>query len=241
MVIPIEDRLKFFVFVIESPSSADLYHGRSETNLLERAIGLNNIRCASRTAINLEAFIAAIRIGLQEEMVANPGLIPILHISAHGFGDGIQLSSGEVLNWGGLRELLKPVNKALDGCLIVCMSTCEGYSGSRMAMVLDDPDYPFFAIVGNGDKPTWPETAVAFAAFYHLVANGHYVTDAVNAMCIASGNPRFFLTTAEETKQGYLDFVSQKQVDTQEAVLELEINENSELPTDLAKRIRTAA
>lgn len=239
MVLPPEKRLKFFVFIVESPSSVDLYHGRSEADLLGRAVGLNAIRCASRTAINLEAFVAAIRVGLHEEMTAKPGLIPILHISAHGFSDGIQLSSGEVLDWNALRQLLKPVNKALDGSLIVCMSTCEGYSGSRMAMVLDDPDHPFFAIVGNGGKPTWPETAVAFASFYHLVANGHYVSDAVKAMCVASGNSSFFLTTAEEAKQGYLEFVKNKKVDTEEAAQELQKEEKNEPSNELAKRLRS--
>lgn len=239
MVLPPDKRLKFFVFIIESPSSVDLYHGRSEADLLGRAIGLNAIRCASRIAINLEAFVAAIKIGLHEEMAARSGLVPILHISAHGFADGIQLSSGEVLNWNGLRELLKPVNKALGGALIVCMSTCEGYSGSRMAMVLEDPGHPFFAIVGNGGKPTWPETAVGFATFYHLVANGHYVSDAVKAMRVASGNESFFLTTAEEARQGYLDFIKKKDVNTAEAVLELKQEEQTSPPAgELAKRLR---
>lgn len=239
MALPPDKRLKFFVFVIESPSAVDLYHGRTEADLLRRAIGLNQIRCASRTAINLDAFIAAIRVGLHEEMAANSGLIPILHISAHGFSEGIQLSSGEILDWKSLRELLKPVNKALNGALFVCMSTCEGYSGSRMAMVLDDPDHPFFAIVGNSEKPTWPEAAVAFASFYHLVANGHYVTDAVAAMRTASGNSTFFVTTAEEAKQGFLDFLKDKEIDTQGAVTELKEEEKSEPPDKLAKRLRS--
>jgi hypothetical protein len=238
MVLPLEERLKFFVFIIESPSPVDLYHGRSEANLLRQAIGLNNIRCASRTAINLEAFVAAVRVGLKEEMEANPGLLPILHISAHGSTDGIQLSSDEVLDWEALRELLRPVNKALNGMLFVCMSTCQGYSGSQMAMDLDDPDYPFYAIVGNAGEPTWPEAAVAFATFYHLIANGHYITEAVSAMHVASGNDRFFLTTAEEAKQGFLDLLEQKTIDTQGAVNELKETEKTEPPDELAKRLR---
>ncbi|MBW2673327.1 MAG: hypothetical protein JRD89_07950 [Deltaproteobacteria bacterium] len=115
MVLPQGERLKFFVFIIESPSPKDIYVGRTEADLLRHAIELNLIKCASRIAINLESFVAAIKVGLHEEMTANPGLLPILHISAHGFSDGIQLSSGEILYWPALRELFKPINKALNG------------------------------------------------------------------------------------------------------------------------------
>lgn len=226
MLVPPEDRVKFFVFVIESPSPQDLYHERSEGGLLRQAINLDEIPCASRVAINREAFIAAVKVGLREEMAANPGLVPILHISAHGYSDGIQLSCGEVLDWQALRGLLAPVNKALEGALFVCMSTCEGYSGSRMAMFLDDPADPFFAIVGNGGETTWPETAVGFATFYHLIATGHYVQEAVEAMQVASGNNQFFVTKADEARRGFLDFIGS--VNLAAAAEKLEAKERGE-------------
>lgn len=219
-ILPNDKRLKFFVYVIESPSAVDLYHRRSEGELLRQAINLNQTACTLRLAVNLEAFTAAIRIGLREAMENFPNTIPILHISAHGFSDGIQLSSGEVILWQNLRELLIPINQALSGSLIVCMSTCEGYSGSRMAMVPESNDHPFWAIIGNNAKPTWPETAVAFATLYHLIANGRYITDSVKAMCIASGNDSFFVTTAEASKQGYIEYI--KDINTAEVIEDLE-------------------
>lgn len=207
-LVPETDRFKFFVYIVESPSAVDLYHQRGEGYVVQQAVRLNLIQCVHRLCVNLQAFEAALTVGLKEAMDAVPGHIPILHISAHGFAQGIQLSSGETILWPQLRNMLAPVNKALDNCLIVCMSTCEGYSGSQMAMLSDPNDFPFFALVGNGSKPTWPETAVAFSTFYHLLANHHYVADAVSAMCVASGNDSFFLTTAEQSRQAYLDFVA---------------------------------
>lgn len=235
-ILPPEHRLRFFVYVIESPSAVDLYHHRSEGDLLRQAINLNQIPCTARLAVNYEAFVAAIRIGLYESMKENQGLIPILHISAHGFSDGIQLSSGEVVLWHQLRELLVPVNGALSGSLIVCMSTCEGYSGSRMAMVIDSEDHPYFAIIGNCGKPTWPETAVAFTTFYHLVANGRYLTDAVETMRLASGNNNFFITTAEESKQNYLDYT--KSIDVSAVRHDLEQQAQESEPGQLAKLMK---
>lgn len=235
-ILPCDKRLKFFVYVIESPSPVDLYHRRSEGEMLRQAINLNQIACTLRLAVNLEAFTAAIRIGLHEAMEAFPNTIPILHISAHGFSEGIQLSSGEVVLWHQLRELLIPVNQALSGSLIVCMSTCEGYSGSRMAMVPESNDHPFWAIIGNCGKPTWPETAVAFATMYHLIANGRYIVDSVAAMRTASGNDNFFVTTAEESKQGYIEHI--KSINTAEVVGALEQQAEEASSGELAKLLR---
>src|SRR5258705_8448442 len=83
----------FFVYVVESPSAPDIYHGRSEGGLVVNALGLDAIPCVSRTAINREAFVAALRIGLTEAMKEFPGRYPILHLSAHGSNEGIQLST----------------------------------------------------------------------------------------------------------------------------------------------------
>ena len=219
-LVPEEERFKFFVYIVESPSAVDLYHQRAEGGVVQQAVKLNLIPCVHRLAINLQAFEASLQVGLTEAMDATPGLIPILHISAHGFAQGIQLSSGETIIWEQLREMLAPINKALNHNLIVCMSTCEGYSGSQMAMLSEPDNYPFLALIGNGSKPTWPETAVGFSTFYHLLANNRYVPDAVEAMCAASGNNNFFLTTAEQSKKTYLDFIAK--LDAEEVKEDLE-------------------
>ena len=204
--------------------------------MLRQAINLNQISCTVRLAVNLETFTGAIRMGLHEAMEALPNTIPILHISAHGFSDGIQLSSGEVVLWHQLRELLIPINQALSGYLIVCMSTCEGYSGQQMAMVSESNDHPFWAIIGNCAKPTWPETAVAFATLYHLIANGRNIADSVAAMRTASGNDSFFVTTAEESKQVYIDHI--KNINTAQVIEDLEQQIELSEPAELTKLLK---
>lgn len=171
-------------------------------------------------------------------MQATPNSIPILHISAHGYAHGIQLSSGEILEWHQLRDLLIPVNRAFNGNLVVCMSTCEGYSGQRMAMVPDSTEHPFLAIIGNCDKPTWPQTAVAFATFYHLLANGRNIQDAVTAMRVASGNDNFFLTTAEQSKQSYISYIQEMEASEVKEDLDEQIEATGD--NALAKLLRAA-
>lgn len=233
MSLPPEKRMKFFVFVVESPSAVDLYHRRSEGEIIRQAVNLNQIPCIVRTAVNLEAFEASLKIGLTEEMKQYQGLIPILHISAHGDREGIQLSDDTVIPWADLRQLLAPINTALNNSLLVCLSSCEGYSGTRMAMFIKDESYPFYAIVANSEKPLWSDTAVAYSTFYHLLSKGKLIVDAVAAMRTASGDPAFVATTAKQSRQGYLDYI--KGVDVPAAQEQLEEKVSQEEPNHLAK------
>lgn len=238
MPLPPEERIKFFVFVIESPSPVDLYHRRSEGEIIRQAANLNRIPCSVKTTINYESFEAALKIGLKEEMEANQGLIPILHVSAHGFSEGIQLSSNQIISWQELAELLRPINAALSNSLILCLSCCEGYQGIRMAMTTEDQQNPYYAIIANAEKPLWSDTAIAYSTFYHLIAKGHFVTEAVQAMQIASGNSTFWFQTAEGAKQSYIEYISG--ISSEQAQVQLEHNVQNEEPEHLAKLARVS-
>jgi hypothetical protein len=205
--LPPEHRSKFFVFVIESPSAADLYHRRSEGEIVRQAVELNGLSCVVKTAISPAAFNACLKIGLSGAMSALPGHIPLLHISAHGDMQGIQLSDGYLMSWAELKDHLRPVNRALNGSLVVCMSSCEGYSGIRMAMHIDESDLPYLALVGCGSKPTWGETAVAYATLYHQLWRGETIGEAVSAMRVASGNDLFFFQHAQTSRQDYIAYL----------------------------------
>lgn len=113
----------FFVYIIESPSAPDIYHGRSEGKRIEDTLRLDDIDCVTRPVINAVAFKAALQIGLAHAMELLPDKYPIVHLSAHGSQAGIQLSSGEVIEWSALRELLVPINESLLKalCSYVCL------------------------------------------------------------------------------------------------------------------------
>lgn len=219
MPLPPEKRTKFFVFVIESPSAQDLYHRRGEGDIIRNAVELNGIKCIVKTAISRVAFEACLKIGLAEEMKMLPGYVPLLHVSAHGNNEGIQLSDGYLMTWDELKSHLRPLNKALGGSLVICMSSCEGYSGIKMAMTTDDNELPYLALIGCGAMPTWGETAVGYATLYHQLWRGEHIADAVAAMRIASGNEMFFLEHASQSRRAYLNYIST--VDTTNAQSEL--------------------
>jgi len=185
-----------------------MYHRRSEGDIVRQAVELNGIECVVKTAISMEAFDACLKIGMKEAMERLPGHIPLLHISAHGDGNGIQLSNGHNLTWRELGAHFRPINKALGGTLVVCMSSCEGYSGIQMAMDAVDPDLPFLALIGTPQKPTWSETAVAYATFYHQLSRGEHITSAVTAMQVASGNDTFWVQYGEDSRKSYIEYIN---------------------------------
>lgn len=199
--------LRFFVYIVESPSAPDIYHGRSEGALVAKAVELDGIPSVTRTVINPVAFDAALRIGLPEVMKAYPDRLPILHLSAHGATHGIQLSSGDVLSWPDLRPMLTPINESLGGYPLLCMSACEGYSACQVAMQEGNGAHPYFSMVGNFGRPTWSDTAVAYSSFCHLLSKGYNVFNAVAGMKAASGDDNWTVETAEQSKQGYLEYL----------------------------------
>jgi hypothetical protein len=207
-------KFTFFVYIVESPSAPDLYHGRSEGERVANTLRLDDVPCVTRTAINEEAFIAALRVGLPEAMKLFPGRHPVLHLSAHGSSAGLQLSSGQVIYWHELRGLLTPINQSL-GALLLCMSACEGYSACQMAMQEGNAPHPYFVMVGNCGTPTWSDTAVAYLTFYHLLAKGRAIPDAVAAMSAASGDSKWLVETADASKQGYIEFIKAQNIPAQ--------------------------
>lgn len=234
-----EGKYIFFVYIVESPSAPDLYHGRSEGERVAQTLRLDSIPCVTRTAINKEAFTAALRIGLPETMKEIPGRYPILHISAHGSSGGIQLSSDEVVSWNDLRDLLIPINQSFKGTLLLCMSACEGYSACQMAMQAGEAPHPYLFMVGNLGKPTWSDTAVAYLAFYHLLAKGQSLDVAVSAMKAASGDDRWLFESANESKQFYVEYLK-KQAAPEEAQQQLEIVAEQEELSPNAKALEAS-
>lgn len=87
---------KFLVYTVESPSPVDIYHDRKETELIEAATRLNDAPFVSKTAVDLTAFEAALILGLEDAIDLSKDRFPILHLSMHGDGEGIALTSKDV-------------------------------------------------------------------------------------------------------------------------------------------------
>ncbi len=60
--------------------------------------------------------------------VSKKGFFPFIHIEAHGYDNGIQLSSGEKITWRELMPYFTKINVALSNSLVISLGSCYGIS-----------------------------------------------------------------------------------------------------------------
>jgi hypothetical protein len=193
------------VFVVESTSHEDQRRGISEGPKLVEIASQLGLPAVCHTVTNAQDFDECLRDDLPQ-VVNREKTLPMLHISAHGNGDGLILTSGEIIKWWDLKVELAAANKACHGGLIVCMSSCEGVAGLKMVMQTEGP-MPFLVMVGCKTKPLWAEAAIAYATFYKEISQGAVFEPAVEAMRVASGNRDFALGLAEPTRRWFEHYV----------------------------------
>jgi hypothetical protein len=187
-----------FVHIIESPSANNLLDGCTEGNALSEILNLARIPYCYSLATNLETFNAALDTRLIEafDRFRQP---PILHLSMHGTQNGVLLTDNTFISWADLQALLAPLTNAMQGELLICMSSCFGSTGCRMAMH-EDADQPFLALVGNSDSVFWEDAAVAYVTFYHLLFKGIPIDECVKRMKLASNDNNFDVWSGHEVK-----------------------------------------
>ena len=152
-------------------------------------------------------FHKAITDRLYEAIHQFPNKVPILHLSLHGRMDGVELTNGDFLTWVDLQRSLVPLNNAMKAGLIICMSSCDGAAGIRMAMN-EDSNKPFWALIGNSASPQWDDAAVAYVTFYHQIFKDQSLEQAVEAMKIASGDENFLYFSGHEVKEDWVSYMN---------------------------------
>lgn len=197
-----------FVYVIESPADTDLLDGRSEGRALCEALRLAGIPHWYSLVTTPRTFEQSLNDRLMQALQANPGRLPILHLSMHGNNEGIQLSNGHFLQWAQLRQSLAPLTNSMQGTLLIAMSSCMGGSGCRMAMH-EDQDHPFWALIGNSGEALWADAAVAYITFYHLFFKGVAIDECVSRMRLASNDQRFMHFVGADIRAGWATFQQQ--------------------------------
>jgi hypothetical protein len=207
----------FFVYIIESPSAEDLLDGRTEGRVLNEALALAGIPHVYSLVTNEEMLLKAFSDRLVEAL-RTLNRIPIIHFSLHGNNEGVALTDKKFLTWDYLRNFLLPLEQTFPGDLLLCMSSCFGFSGCRMAMTAQN-ELPFSALVGNSDEADWSDAAIAYITFYHLLFKGLSLEKAVEAMKIASDDHNFVCVYGDRVRQNWLDY--RKQQAREEAIRRL--------------------
>jgi hypothetical protein len=84
-------------------------------------------------------------------------IFPIFHFEMHGNEHGIQLSSGEVINWQRFNSYCKMINIACKNNLAVIMAVCKGFYAINKIKIKDST--PYYLLIG-------PQTKV-YSGFIH--------------------------------------------------------------------------
>ena len=193
--------VRFFLQIIESPSPDEIFDGRTEGSLLRAALTIAEIPYCYNIAVNRNKFFDALRLFL-ERREQDRDALQILHLSMHGDREGVAFtddspSNNSFLSWKELGEVLTHIAQ---GELVVCMSSCYGFSGCRMAMS-DGGTIPFLALVGNDEPVSLDDAAIAYSAFYHRLFKRDGIPAAVDAMQRASGNFKFQFISGEDARR----------------------------------------
>lgn len=201
-------KMNGFVYIIESPSKYDILDRRVEGDMLSEAFDLIGIPYSYSLIVDKETLVEALSSRLVDACSHHYPQVPILHFSLHGDKDNIGLTSDESLSWHDLRHLLLPLKRWMQGGLIICMSSCFGFSGCRMAMY-NDNEPSFYALVGNTHSTTWADSAVAYINFYHRLFKGASVEESVMAMRSGSGDNNFDFQFGQSIKIAWLQHIQQ--------------------------------
>ena len=201
----------FYVLFVESPSADDIYREKTEHTTLEglaRLFDQDVLQATYRTAIDRQHLISAIN-ELGTLGAVFPDRFIVLHLTAHGDHTGIRLTDGGVLTWDEMKQLIDPINRQLGHRLILCLSTCQGFSAWTMAA---GEDSPFLALIANKGAPSYQTTAIGFATLYHQLSIGAFVGPAVDAMRIATGDCNWDHITAADAKKRFQEMLSSIQL-----------------------------
>lgn len=96
----------------------------------------------------------------------------VLQFTAHGNADGVGMkATNEFIRWDELREPFLKINRGLQGELIVNMIACQGIEGVSI-QTLEDPQEPFFGIVGPQIKIEVDDAKTVCNLFYEKLRDG---------------------------------------------------------------------
>jgi hypothetical protein len=130
--------------------------GQLEENRLHAVVRRD--RCESANSFRrYVAFLTAI--------ASSIGVLPLLHIEAHGSPlEGLYFADESQMSWPELCEVLAPLNRASNFCLMVVLATC--YGADLISGIFLSRPAPWYAMVGTTSVIESGEVMRNYRAFY---------------------------------------------------------------------------
>ena len=194
----------FYVHIVESPSPDELLDGITEGGALCGFLDIAGIQYSYNLAIDLDQFDIAMT-NRVEEAIDKFRKIPILHLSTHGNGQGIQLTDQSLFSWPVLADYLRPIHEYIGG-LDVCMSCCYGAYGTQMAEEIKKINIPYRWIAGSFSEIYLRDAILAYATLYlglHSGVDDDDIRCLIRAIQVATGISDFDIWHGELVQEAY--------------------------------------
>ena len=168
------------IYVMESLASGEAKTGQDlfdtvvypETRKLDR---LHAEFCSVNDRTEFEAKLRQIAIAARR---ANH--LPVLHLEAHGFDEGIQLADGSTIRWREITPFLADINEACRMNLIFVAVSCQGWNLTHSLMPSDRA--PVLMVVGPVNDMTAADLLSATRIFYQTLVAELDLNAALEAM-----------------------------------------------------------
>lgn len=182
------------VCIVESLPSKEVPTGRIlhdyiQTQLADGNLPVTPLYSACSGVHDFRGIVASLI-----EKVSRNGLLPILHIEAHGSpSEGLYLADGSFLSWQDFCDLITPLNRATRFRLVVVIAACYGadlLSGVRLSAAA-----PCFAFIAPSDEIDPGEVMNRFRTLYRtmfVTLDAHATFQAMNKERLETGGMIIF-------------------------------------------------
>ncbi|MEZ4459400.1 MAG: hypothetical protein R3E66_06665 [bacterium] len=187
------------IYIVESLFDEDESTGTRLAERLRSSVANNNkqLKIDFLEVENAKSFFATLE--KISERAGKEGLWPILHLEIHGHKGGLELGSGEIVEWKELAPKLSKINYRTRNNLFLTLAVC---SGAWLAQVLNATQpAPFWGLVGP-DQPEWNGVLLdGYEPFYDELLNSLDGDKALEALRQKAkdqiGNSNFLFFSAE--------------------------------------------
>lgn len=194
------------IYIIESPSSTDILDNRKEGYALSEILKLADIQNQYYNVVERKNLFECLNRIQNDTKTISGGLgHVIIHVSMHGNGEGIGLTSGDFISWKEFAEILKDFNETLGyidfggglkcSRIAINMSSCKGFNAKTINKYSMESLYT--TLVGPTESVNWSDSLLAFATYYHnTIHRTNTIRVAVDVMNSSAGLENIFQVDA---------------------------------------------
>jgi hypothetical protein len=129
------------------------------------------------------------------DYVKQNGVLPLIHLEAHGCEDGIQLADNSQLSWARFKDALVPLNITMELNLMLVLGSC--YGGTFVKAISTTDRAPVWGLIGPTQVLSAGQIEDDFGEFYRTFFSTLSTSKALEALKRSSPKNLYYLTTAE--------------------------------------------